>query len=487
MLMSYVTSAGKQGQGLGELVKLHFGHGMLGFKQVVGSGKTQISFAQVAIETATQYAAEDADFTLRLYKHSQPEMFAQKVLGVYETIERPLIPVIAAMEREGIAIDAEKLAALSADFTARLSVLEREIHVLAGTEFMVSSPKQLGEILFKKLQIQGGKKSAKTGAYTTDAETLEALAENGHAIAGKVLAWRHLAKLKSTYTDTLPLARSAKTGRVHTRYAMAATSTGRLSSSDPNLQNIPIRSDEGKLIREAFVARAGYVLLSADYSQIELRLLAHIAKMQGLQQAFREGKDIHAITASEMFVVALENVTGEQRRQAKTINFGIIYGISAHGLANRLGISRPDAANYIERYFRQYPGIRAYMDETIAFARSHGYAQTMFGRRIYLNDINAKNGNLRSFSERAAINAPLQGSAADIIKLAMLAVDKLLRESAPEAKMLLQVHDELIIEAPIAQAEQLAVKIKRAMEQVAQLSLPLTVEIGIGANWGTAH
>jgi DNA polymerase-1 len=487
MLMSYVTSAGLHGQGLDELAMQHFGYGMKSFKELVGSGKTQKLFSEVPIADAMFYAAEDADFTLRLYETLKPEMLHQHVVRVYETIDRPLIPVVVAMEREGIAIDTIKLAELSADFANKLEVLEREIHALAGTPFMVSSPKQLGEVLFEKLNIAGGKKSPKTGAYTTDAETLEQLAEQGHAIAKKVLEWRHLAKLKSTYTDTLPLAQDATTGRVHTSYALAATTTGRLSSSDPNLQNIPIRSEEGKRIREAFIAKPGYALISADYSQIELRLLAHVAEMEGLRQAFRDGKDIHAITASQMFATPLAQVSGDQRRQAKTINFGIIYGISAHGLAMRLGISRQDAASYIELYFRQYPGIRAYMDTTIAFARAHGYVETLFGRRVYVKDINAKNGNLRAFSERAAINAPLQGAAADIIKRAMVEVAAMLSAQSPNSRMLLQVHDELVIEAPEQEAASLAQHIKKTMERVAQLSVPLTVEVGVGKHWGEIH
>ncbi len=487
MLMSYVTSAGLHGQGLDELAMQHFGYGMKSFKELVGSGKTQKLFSEVPIADATFYAAEDADFTLRLYETLKPEMLHQQVVRVYETIDRPLIPVVVAMEREGIAIDTAKLAELSADFANKLEVLEREIHALAGMPFMVSSPKQLGEVLFEKLNIAGGKKSPKTGAYTTDAETLEALAEQGHAIAKKVLEWRHLAKLKSTYTDTLPLAQDATTGRVHTSYALSATTTGRLSSSDPNLQNIPIRSEEGKRIREAFIAKPGYALISADYSQIELRLLAHVAEMEGLRQAFRDGKDIHAITASQMFGTPLAQVNSDQRRQAKTINFGIIYGISAHGLATRLGISRQDAASYIELYFRQYPGIRAYMDNTIAFARAHGYVETLFGRRVYVKDINAKNGNLRAFSERAAINAPLQGAAADIIKRAMVEVASMLSAQSPNSRMLLQVHDELVIEAPEHEAASLAQHIKKTMERVAQISVPLTVEVGVGKHWGEIH
>jgi DNA polymerase-1 len=342
----------------------------------------------------------------------------------------------------------------------------------------------LGEVLYDKLQLGGAKKSSKTGAYTTDAQTLEALAEEGHEIAAKVLEWRQYSKLRSTYTDALPRAMSARDGRVHTSYAMALTTTGRLSSSDPNLQNIPIRTEEGRRIRSAFVAPAGFTLLSADYSQIELRLLAHMANMDSLKQAFRDGVDIHALTASQMFGVPLDQMTSEIRRRAKAINFGIIYGISAHGLSVQLGISRAEAADYIAKYFEQYPGIREYMDSTIAFARAHGYVETLFGRRVHVKDINAKNGALRQFSERAAINAPLQGTAADIIKLAMVEVHKTLRNGA---RMLLQVHDELVIEVPIEQAQVVAGEVKRAMERVASLSVPLVVEVGQGANWGAAH
>ena len=350
--------------------------------------------------------------------------------------------------------------------------------------FSVGSPKQLGEVLYDKLQLGGAKKSSKTGAYTTDAQTLELLAEEGHEIAAKVLEWRQYSKLRSTYTDALPRAISPRDGRVHTSYAMAITTTGRLSSSDPNLQNIPIRTEEGRRIRTAFIAPEGFTLLSADYSQIELRLLAHMADMDSLKNAFRDGVDIHALTASQMFGVPLDQMTSEIRRRAKAINFGIIYGISAHGLSVQLGISRAEAADYIAKYFEQYPGIREYMDKTIQFAREHGFVETLFGRRVHVKDINSKNGAFRQFSERAAINAPLQGTAADIIKLAMVAVEKVLGQ---EARLLLQVHDELVIECPTEQAAALIPQVKRAMEQAASLSVPLTVEVGQGINWGVAH
>ncbi|MFN8971695.1 MAG: DNA polymerase I, partial [Alphaproteobacteria bacterium] len=499
MLMSYALSAGLNGQGLDELAALYFDHKMISFAEVTGSGKQKKRFDEVEIEAATSYAAEDADFTLRLHDVLKPQLAAQKVTRVYETIDRPMLPAIMAMERTGIAIDTKKLAALSRRMEGELARLEKEIHHLAGMEFAVASPKQLGEVLFEKLQLEGGRKSAKTGAYTTDAETLEALAAQGHQIAENVLEWRHMSKLKSTYTDTLPEAISPKTGRVHTSFSLATTSTGRLSSSDPNLQNIPIRTELGREIREAFVAASGCVLLSADYSQIELRLLAHMADIPTLKDAFHHGADIHAITASQMFGVPVDSVDSELRRKAKTINFGIIYGISAHGLSVRLGIPRSEAANYIERYFAQYPGIREYMDRTVEFARAHGYVSTLFGRKVHVRNINAKQANLRHFSERAAINAPLQGTAADIIKRAMVEVHGLLtsptgrgRNLPPQisgeglvgARLLLQVHDELVIEVPEAEAEALALKAKAVMEAAASLSVPLTVEVGIGKNWG---
>ncbi|MFO0456607.1 MAG: DNA polymerase I, partial [Alphaproteobacteria bacterium] len=449
-------------------------------------GKSKKRFDAVSIETATNYAAEDADFTLRLYEILKPQLVSAQVLKVYETIDKPIIPAIVAMERAGIAIDTKKLAALSQLMMGKITRLEQEIQDLAGMPFAVGSPKQLGEVLYEKMQLAGGKKSAKSGAYTTDAETLEALAAQGHVIAEKVLEWRHMSKLKSTYTDSLPEAISPKTGRIHTSFSLAVTTTGRLSSSDPNLQNIPIRTDLGREIREAFVAAAGCVLLSADYSQIELRLLAHMADIPTLKDAFHHGADIHAITASQMFGVPVDRVDSELRRKAKTINFGIIYGISAHGLSVRLGIPRSEAANYIERYFAQYPGIREYMDRTVEFARAHGYVSTLFGRKVHVRNINAKQANLRNFSERAAINAPLQGTAADIIKRAMVAVHGLLEPSGqpPVARLLLQVHDELVIEAPETDSMALALKVKAVMERAASLSVPLTVEVGIGKNWG---
>ena len=494
MLMSYCLGGGLHTHGLDFLAMRHFGHAMISFAQVTGTGKSQKNFSEIEIEPATKYAAEDADFTLRLYEALSPQLAAQGVQRIYDTVERPLVPVIARMEAAGIAIDVPALQRLSAEFGKILAGLEEEIIALAGMPFSVASPKQLGEVLFDKLQLPGGKKSTKSGAYTTDAGTLETLAEQGYEIAKKLLEWRHYSKLKSTYTDALPKVISPSDGRVHTHYSMVGASTGRLSSSDPNLQNIPIRSDEGKRIRETFIAPVGSQLISADYSQIELRLLAHMADIPVLKEAFKNGADIHAVTASEMFGVPLDQVTSELRRRAKSINFGIIYGISAHGLSVQLGISRADAADYIARYFAQYPGIREYMDRTVEFARTHAYVETLYGRRVHVRDINSQNGALRQFSERAAINAPLQGTAADIIKKAMVAVERVIasRQSSVAnegsgARLLLQVHDELIIEAPTPDCATLIPRIKHAMEQVANLSVPLTVEVGVGQHWGAAH
>lgn len=483
MLMSYCLSGGLHGQGMDFLAETYLNHKTISYDEVTGTGRARKTFAEVEIDKASAYAAEDADITFRLYEYFQPQLSQKQVTRVYEEIERPLIPVIADMEAVGVLVDTKKLSELSELFAKNIAVLEKEVFALAGTEFTIGSPKQLGEVLFDNLQLPGGKKSAKSGAYGTDVGVLEELAEAGHGIARKVLDWRQYSKLKSTYTDALANAISPRDGRVHTNYQMAATTTGRLSSTDPNLQNIPIRTEEGRKIREAFVAPAGMKLISADYSQIELRLLAHVANIPSLKEAFATGKDIHAVTASQMFGVPLDQVSGDLRRSAKTINFGIIYGMSAHGLATRMGIPRADAADYIAKYFAQYPGIREYMDVTIEFAHAHGYVLTLDGRRVHLPPMK---GPTRQFAERAAINAPLQGSAADIIKRAMVKVDALLK-TEPNARLLLQVHDELVIEAPEARAEALVSPIKTAMEAAMSLSVPLTVEVGMGSHWGSAH
>ncbi|MEJ0010736.1 MAG: DNA polymerase I [Alphaproteobacteria bacterium] len=486
MLMSYCIAGGLYSHTFDDLAERHCHHVVVARAGLVGSGRQEKDFSEVAIEQAAPCGAEGADYKLRLFEVLRREMFAVKVTRVYETIERPLVPVIAAMEEAGVLVSPTVLGEMSVEFAGKLATLEKEIIAMAGMEFSVGSPKQLGEVLFDKLQLGGGRKSSKSGAYSTDSGVLEALAEEGHEIAAKVLEWRQFSKLKSTYTDALPKAINPKTGRVHTNFQLAVTSTGRLSSTEPNLQNIPIRTEDGRRIRTAFIAPPGAKLISADYSQIELRLLAHMAGIKPLIEAFRHGADIHAVTASQIFGVAVDKVTPDLRRSAKTINFGIIYGMSAHGLAVRLGIGRSEAASIIEAYFKQYPGIREIMDKSIAFAHAHGYVETLFGRKVHVRDINAKNPNLRNFSERAAINAPLQGTAADIIKLAMVAVDELLRHEG-KGRLVLQVHDELLIESPAGDAPELARRVQQAMEQVAMLSVPLTVETGVGDHWGEIH
>jgi DNA polymerase-1 len=486
MILSYCLNAGLNLHGLDALAERLLGIETIKYKDVTGSGKAQKCFSEVDLAQACNYAAEDADITLQLHQILKPQLIANGLTTLYERIERPCVPVIARMEAHGVRIDALYLAQLSKQFAALMQDLEAEIYSLVGAEFNIGSPKQLGEILFEKMQIAGGKKSSKTGAYVTDSETLEELAGQGHQLPAKVIEWRQLAKLKSTYTDSLPKQINPRTKRVHTSYSLASTTTGRLSSNEPNLQNIPIRTKQGRLIREAFIAADGFELMTMDYSQIELRLLAHIANITPLKEAFAQGIDVHAVTASQMFNVPLDEVDFELRRKAKTINFGIIYGISAHGLAARLNIPRGVAAEYINAYFKQYAGIAEYMAQCKEQAKANGYVETLWGRRCHLPMINDKNGARRAFAERAAINAPLQGSAADIIKLAMIAVDELLQQSNVQTRMLLQVHDELVFELH-EQEHHLIPQIKQAMEQVAHLSVPLLVEVGRGRNWGEAH
>ena len=425
MLISYVLEGGLHGHGMDELARLHLGLSPISFKEVAGVGKKQVTFDLVPIERARDYAAEDADVTLRLHRLLKPRLLAERLVTVYETLERPLIPVLVAMERAGIRVDRAALAAASRDFAERLAILEEEIYRLAGHPFTIGSPKQLGEVLFGEMGLAGGRKG-KAGALSTDARVLDQLAAEGHELPARVLDWRQLAKLKSTYSDALIEQINPETGRVHTSYSMAAASTGRLASTDPNLQNIPVRTNEGRKIRRAFVAEEGHKLLSADYSQIELRLAAHVAEIEPLKQAFRDGLDIHAQTASQVFGVALDKVDGELRRRAKAINFGIIYGISPFGLARQLSIPQDEARAYIDAYFERYPGIRDYMERTKTFCRKHGYVVTMFGRRCHMPGINDRNLARRNFMERAAINAPLQGGAADIIKRAMIRVPEAL-------------------------------------------------------------
>jgi len=486
MLLSYVLEGGKHDHKMDSLAQLYLGLNTIAFKDVAGSGKSQITFDEVPLDRARDYAAEDADVTLRLWQDLKPRLPLEKVTRVYETIERPLIPVIAEMEKAGVKVDRVELERMSGEFAQRIQALEKEIHKLAGHEFSIGSPKQLGEVLFDEMGLDGGKKG-KSGSYTTSADVLETLAAQGHDLPVKVLEWRQLSKLKSTYTDTLVQQINPDTGRVHTSFSMAAASTGRLASSDPNLQNIPVRTEEGRRIREAFVAEKGNVLLSADYSQIELRLLAHVADIQTLKDAFRDGLDIHAMTASQVFGVPLDKMDPITRRNAKAINFGIIYGISAFGLARQLGIERDAAAAYIKAYFERYPGIRDYMERTKKKAKEAGFVETLFGRRCHVPGINDRNPSTRGFYERAAINAPLQGSAADIIKRAMICIPGALAEADLKGRMLLQVHDELLFEVPADEAEATATLAKQVMEGAAQLTVPLTVETGTGHTWNAAH
>ncbi|HEY5347976.1 MAG TPA: DNA polymerase, partial [Rhizomicrobium sp.] len=459
------------------------------FTDVAGKGKDKITFDCVPVDQATRYSGEDADVTLRLAALLRPRLAASGKLGVYESLERPLVAVLAEMEQAGIQIDLEMLRRLSNDFAKAQGLLEIEIHKLAGETFNIGSPKQLGDILFGKMGMEGGRKT-KTGAWSTDVDVLEEVAAQGHDIAGKVLEWRGLAKLRGTYTDALPEF-ADKQGRVHTSYAMAATSTGRLASTDPNLQNIPVRTEEGRRIRQAFVAPKGHKLISADYSQIELRLLAHIADIPQLKKAFADNLDIHAMTASEIFDVPVKGMPAEIRRRAKAINFGIVYGISAFGLANQLGIGRGEADDYIKKYFARFPGIRDYMEATKRSARETGYVETLFGRRIHIREIASKNPSFRGGAERAAINAPIQGTAADIIRRAMIRMNEALAKKKLTARMLLQVHDELIFEAKDAEIEEtksVAIAImEKAALPVVPLSVPLTVEARAADNWDAAH
>ncbi|MEM7225412.1 MAG: DNA polymerase I [Pseudomonadota bacterium] len=490
MLLSYVLDGGAHGHGMDELAQLHLDYQTIKFKDVAGSGKSQVTFDRVPLDKALDYAAEDADITLRLHQALKPRLLSEHLVTVYETLERRLVPVLQQMEETGIKLDRETLRRMSNDFATRMAELEEEIYKLAGHAFTIGSPKQLGEILFGEMGLEGGKKT-KTGAYATGADVLEGLANQGHALPARVLDWRLLSKLKSTYTDSLQEQIDPRTGRVHTSYSQAVASTGRLSSNDPNLQNIPVRTEEGRKIREAFVAEKGMVLLSVDYSQIELRLTAHIAEVDALKEAFRDGQDIHAITASQVFGVPVEGMDPMVRRQAKAINFGIIYGISAFGLAQNLGIPQKEAKAYIEAYFERYPGIKDYMAKTRESAREQGYVMTLFGRRVHIPGIRDKNPARRGFSERAAINAPIQGTAADIIKRAMIRVPPALAEAGLGARMLLQVHDELLFEVPKGELKETSALVKQVMEGASApavaLSVPLVADAGSGKNWAAAH
>ncbi len=490
MLISYALDSGRGSHGMDELAQKWLHHTCTAYNHVTGTGKSRISFAEVAIDKASDYSAEDSDITLRLWNLLKARLAAEGMTKVYETLERPLLPVLVRMEERGIAIDRNMLSRLSGDFAQSMGAIEEDIFALAGERFNLGSPKQLGDILFGKLGFEGASKT-KTGAWATGASVLEDLAAEGHELPRKILEWRQLSKLKSTYSDALPEHILPDTRRVHTSYSMASTSTGRLSSTDPNLQNIPIRTEEGRKIRKAFVAPPGRKLISADYSQIELRVLAHMADIPQLKQAFADGLDIHALTASEMFGVPIEGMPPDVRRRAKAINFGIIYGISAFGLANQLSIPRDEAGAYIKKYFERFPGIRDYMDRMRAEAKAVGYVTTLFGRKCHYPLNEARSPAERGFLERAAINAPIQGTAADIIRRAMIRMEDALKAAGLSAQMLLQVHDELVFEVPDAEVDETIPLVCRIMEGAAepavQLNVPLKVDARAAQNWDEAH
>ena len=493
MIISFDLDAGRQldgiggGHGMDELADRHLGHTCLTFKEICGTGKKAIPFGEVPLDKATEYAAEDADVTWRLYKLLKPRLAVEGGTRIYQRVDRPLVPVVAGMERHGIKVDRAQLARLSEEFASETARLEKEIHGIAEREFTVGSPKQLGEVLFDQLGYKGGKKG-KSGQYSTDQSVLERLSADGAEIADKVLEWRQLAKLKSTYTDALQQAINPETGRVHTSYSLVGAQTGRLSSTDPNLQNIPIRTEIGRQIREAFVAQDGNVLLAADYSQIELRLAAHMADVPSLKEAFANGEDIHSRTASEMF----GEVNRDTRARAKTINFAILYGISRWGLAGRLGVEADEAQAMIDTYFQRFPGIQKYIVRTLEQVRECGYSETLFGRKTWFPRIGSKNQAERQGSERAAINAPIQGTSADIIKRAMVRMMPALEAAGlAHVQMLLQVHDELVFELPESDVDAARKVIENVMVSAAEpsvkLDVPLGVDIGTGTSWGAAH
>ncbi|MGL4197636.1 MAG: DNA polymerase I [Allorhizobium sp.] len=492
MLMSYVLDAGKGNHGMDGLSEKWLGHTPIAYKDVAGSGKSSVTFDLVDIDRATAYAAEDADVTLRLWMMLKPRLAAEGLTRIYERLERPLVPVLAHMEERGITVDRQILSRLSGELAQKAAAAEDEVYELAGERFNIGSPKQLGDILFGRMGLPGGSKT-KTGQWSTSAQVLEDLAAEGAPLPRKIVDWRQLTKLKSTYTDALPGYIHPQTKRVHTGYSLASTTTGRLSSSEPNLQNIPVRTAEGRKIRTAFISTPGHKLLSADYSQIELRVLAHVADIPQLRQAFADGVDIHAMTASEMFGVPVEGMPSEVRRRAKAINFGIIYGISAFGLANQLSIERSEAGDYIKKYFERFPGIKDYMESTKAFAREHGYVETIFGRRAHYPEIKSSNPSMRAFNERAAINAPIQGSAADIIRRAMIQIEPALAAAglSERVRMLLQVHDELIFEVEDEAVDTAMPVIVDIMENAAMpavsMRVPLKVDARAAHNWDEAH
>jgi len=484
MLAGYLANSAAKSHGMDSLAAELLDYRTISYSEVAGSGKNKICFDEVEVEKATIYAAEDADITLRLYEKLLPMVAEQRQESLFYEVEMPLLPVLVSMEMAGIRIDPEFLGGLSSELEKKLAVLEKQIHEMAGGPFNIGSPKQLGEVLFERLGLSKGKKT-KTG-WSTDVEVLNNLADE-HEIAAKILDYRSLAKLKGTYTDALPKLIHPATGRIHTSFNQAVTATGRLSSSDPNLQNIPIRTEEGRRIREGFIPSEGCFLLSADYSQVELRILAHMADEPALKEAFARGEDIHRRTASEVLGLFPEMVTDEQRRQAKAINFGVIYGMSAFGLAKQLGIGRREAQQFIDTYFERYPGIRTFMDACIAEAREKLYVTTMLGRRCAIPEINSKNGSVRGYAERNAINYPVQGSAADIIKVAMVHIARRLATKGLKTRMLLQVHDELVFDVPHMELEIVSVLVRQEMEGAVEISVPLLVEVGSGHNWREAH
>jgi len=492
MLMSYVLDAGKNRHNMDTLSEIHLNHKTISFKDLVGTGKKEINFSEVDVEKAKDYAAEDADITFRLYKKFQKSLKDEKMINIYEIFEKPLLKILAFMEIEGVKIDNKFLKSLSNKFEKKIIKIQNEVFKISKKEFNIASPKQLGEILYNDLKIADLKKTKK-GSFATSASVLEDLAFKGHKFPQLVLDWRQVSKLKNTYSDSLPEHINPNTQRVHTSFLLAATTTGRLASSDPNLQNIPIKSEDGKDIRKAFIAKKDHVLISADYNQIEMRILADLADVKGLKKAFKNNEDIHSLTASQIFNVDIKKVNQDQRRKAKAINFGIIYGISQYGLAKQINVTNHEAEEFLNAYFLKFPEIKIYMDRTIKFCRKSGFVNNIFGRRSHFININDKNYNIRNFQERAAINAPIQGSAAEIMRLAMIRLDKKLSDQKNQnTKMLLQIHDELIFETPKEEAKRISKIIIDEMSSVVKseqhsFSIPLTVDLNTGENWGTLH
>ena len=492
MLMSYVLDAGKNRHNMDTLSEIHLNHKTIKFKELVGSGKKQINFSEVDLEKAKDYAAEDADITYRLYKKFYKSLKEEKMINIYEIFEKPLLRILADMEIHGIKVDNKFLKTLSTKFEKKIEKIQKEVFKISKKEFNIASPKQLGEILYNDLKIADLKKTKK-GSFATSASVLEDLAFKGHKFPQLVLDWRQVSKLKNTYSDSLPEHINPDTKKVHTSFLLAATTTGRLASSDPNLQNIPIKSDDGRDIRKAFVAEKDNILISADYNQIEMRILADLADVKELKKAFQNNEDIHSLTASQIFNIDINKVNQDQRRKAKAINFGIIYGISQYGLAKQINVSNFEAEEFLNSYFSKFPEIKVYMDRTIKFCRKSGYVSNIFGRRSHFININDKNYNVRNFQERAAINAPIQGSAAEIMRLAMIRIDKKLKEQkVNKTKMLLQIHDELIFESPKDEVKKISKVIIDEMSSVAEsdqhsFSIPLTVDLNTGENWGTLH